>query len=136
MAGLGITLFRAIGFYDTPVIVGSTIIYAYLLAITVFLLDFVYALVDPRVKVGSGKFTMNALKNSIRDLLRYPSAILGLVIIFFLMGVAVYALVTIPYSEAVRLWRGGRMSGIKIQSMPLQPGLTFSPARKSRCRLQ
>jgi peptide/nickel transport system permease protein len=52
--GLGITLFRAIGFYDTPVIVGSTIIYAYLLALTVFLLDFVYALVDPRVKVGSG----------------------------------------------------------------------------------
>lgn len=52
--GLGITLFRAIGFYDTPVIVGSTIIYAYLLAFTIFLLDFVYALVDPRVKVGSG----------------------------------------------------------------------------------
>lgn len=52
--GLGITTFRAIGAYDTPVIVGTTIIYAYLLAITVFLLDFVYALVDPRVKVGAG----------------------------------------------------------------------------------
>jgi peptide/nickel transport system permease protein len=52
--GLGITIFRAIGAYDTPVIVGSTIIYAYLLGLTVFLLDFVYALVDPRVKVGSG----------------------------------------------------------------------------------
>ena len=51
--GLGRTLYRAIGLYDTPVIVGSTIIYAYLLAMTVFLLDFVYALVDPRVKVGS-----------------------------------------------------------------------------------
>lgn len=50
--GLGRTIFRAIGLYDTPVIVGTTIIYAYLLAITVFLLDFVYALVDPRVKVG------------------------------------------------------------------------------------
>jgi peptide/nickel transport system permease protein len=50
--GLGRTLFQAIGFYDTPVIVGSTIIYAYLLALTVLLLDFVYALVDPRVKVG------------------------------------------------------------------------------------
>jgi peptide/nickel transport system permease protein len=50
--GLGRTLYRAIGLYDTPVIVGSTIIYAYLLAITVFLLDFIYALVDPRVKVG------------------------------------------------------------------------------------
>lgn len=50
--GLGRTSFQAIGLYDTPVIVGTTIIYAYLLAITVFLLDFVYALVDPRVKVG------------------------------------------------------------------------------------
>lgn len=50
--GLGRTYFQAIGFYDTPVIVGNTIIYAYLLAITVFLLDFIYALVDPRVKIG------------------------------------------------------------------------------------
>jgi len=50
--GLGRISFEAIGLYDTPVIVGTTIIYAYLLGITVFLLDFVYALVDPRVKVG------------------------------------------------------------------------------------
>jgi len=51
--GLGRTLFQAIGLYDLPIIVGSTIIYAYLLAMTVFLLDFIYSLVDPRVKVGS-----------------------------------------------------------------------------------
>lgn len=50
--GLGRTYFTAIGQYDTPVIVGNTIIYAYLLAVTVFLLDFIYALVDPRVKIG------------------------------------------------------------------------------------
>jgi peptide/nickel transport system permease protein len=50
--GLGRALFQAIGLYDIPVIVGSTVIYAYLLAITVFLLDFIYALVDPRVKIG------------------------------------------------------------------------------------
>ncbi len=52
--GLGRTLYQAIGLYDTPVIVGSTIIYAYLLAITVFVLDFVYAIIDPRVKIGGG----------------------------------------------------------------------------------
>jgi len=52
--GLGRVTYRAIGLYDTPVIVGTTIIYAYLLAITVFLLDIVYALVDPRVKIGGG----------------------------------------------------------------------------------
>jgi peptide/nickel transport system permease protein len=51
--GLGRTIFQAIGLYDIPIIVGSTIIFAYMLAITVFLLDFMYALVDPRVKVGS-----------------------------------------------------------------------------------
>ncbi len=50
--GLGRTLFQAIGLYDIPIIVGSTIIYAYMLAMTVFLLDFVYVLVDPRVKIG------------------------------------------------------------------------------------
>ncbi len=51
--GLGRLFFQAIQVVDTPIIVGNTIIYAYLLAITVFVLDFVYALVDPRVKVGS-----------------------------------------------------------------------------------
>jgi len=50
--GLGRTLYMAIGLFDTPVIVGSQVIYAYLLALTVFLLDFIYALVDPRVRVG------------------------------------------------------------------------------------
>lgn len=50
--GLGRATFTAIGLYDTPVIVGSTVVFAYLLVITVFLLDITYALVDPRVKIG------------------------------------------------------------------------------------
>jgi len=50
--GLGRLIFQAIGVFDTAVIVGATVVYAYLLAITVFMLDFMYALVDPRVKVG------------------------------------------------------------------------------------
>ncbi len=52
--GLGRLYFRAIGLYDTPVIVAITVVYAYLLGFTVFLLDFIYALVDPRVRVGEG----------------------------------------------------------------------------------
>ncbi|RPI55880.1 MAG: hypothetical protein EHM56_04910, partial [Chloroflexi bacterium] len=50
---------------------------------------------------------MKGLIGSLREIARYPSAILGLVIIFLLVLVAVYAVVTIPYSEAIRLWRGG-----------------------------
>jgi peptide/nickel transport system permease protein len=41
------------------------------------------------------------------DLRRYPSAIAGLVIIAFLFAMSVYAVVAIPYGEAIRLWRGG-----------------------------
>jgi peptide/nickel transport system permease protein len=52
--GLGRRLIEAVNLYDTPVIVASTVLFAYLLAISVFLLDFIYALVDPRVKIGSG----------------------------------------------------------------------------------
>jgi peptide/nickel transport system permease protein len=50
--GLGRALYQAIGLFDTPVILGETVIFSYLLAITVFLLDIVYAVVDPRVKIG------------------------------------------------------------------------------------
>ncbi len=52
--GLGRTLYQAVGFFEISVIVGSTVIFAYLLAITVFMLDFIYAFVDPRVKIGGG----------------------------------------------------------------------------------
>jgi peptide/nickel transport system permease protein len=52
--GLGRAFYQAVQFYDTPVILGQTVIYAYLLALTVFLLDYIYALVDPRVKIGQG----------------------------------------------------------------------------------
>ena len=51
--GLGRLLFQAIGMFETPVIIGSVVIFAYLLAISVFLLDIIYALIDPRVKLGA-----------------------------------------------------------------------------------
>lgn len=52
--GLGRLLQMAINLYDAPVIVGEVVIYAYLLGITVFLLDIAYAVLDPRVKLGAG----------------------------------------------------------------------------------
>lgn len=50
---------------------------------------------------------MNTLKNSFRSLLYYPSAIVGILVVFLLVFVAVYAMIKIPYNEAIRLWRGG-----------------------------
>jgi peptide/nickel transport system permease protein len=50
---------------------------------------------------------MNTLKSSFRNLLYYPSAILGMLVVFLLVFTAIYAMVKIPYREAIRLWRGG-----------------------------
>ncbi len=53
--GNGRLYYQAIGLKDVPVIVGNTIIYAYLLAASVFLLDLIYAILDPRVRVGGSQ---------------------------------------------------------------------------------
>ncbi len=50
---------------------------------------------------------MKAIQKSVTDLLRYPSAVAGLVLILGLLLISVYAMTTIPYTEAIRLWRGG-----------------------------
>jgi peptide/nickel transport system permease protein len=50
---------------------------------------------------------MIAMKKSFQSLLYYPSAILGILVVFLLVATAVYAMVKIPYKEAIRLWRGG-----------------------------
>lgn len=50
---------------------------------------------------------MNALRRTWEELRRYPSAVVGVVLIGFIVAIAVYAVIAIPYSEAIRLWRGG-----------------------------
>ena len=50
---------------------------------------------------------MTTLRNSFKEMLRYPSAIVGSVIILLLVIVAIYTVITIPYNTAINLWRGG-----------------------------
>jgi peptide/nickel transport system permease protein len=50
---------------------------------------------------------MSGILNSLRDLRRYPSAVFGLLIILLLVALSIYTVIAIPYSEAVRKWRGG-----------------------------
>ncbi len=53
VAGIGRLFVCALTRYSTPVIVALVVTFACLLAISVFLLDIAYSLVDPRVRVGS-----------------------------------------------------------------------------------
>lgn len=50
---------------------------------------------------------MKWLRRTFEDIKQYPSAVVGLAIILLMVALAVYTVVTIPYSEAIRLWRGG-----------------------------
>ena len=43
----------------------------------------------------------------LREIASYPSAIIGGILILLLLTISVYTIVTIPYPEAIRLWRGG-----------------------------
>ena len=51
---------------------------------------------------------MKTLANAFRELKQYPSALIGSLMILALVVIAVFTIITIPYSEAVRLWRGGQ----------------------------
>lgn len=49
---------------------------------------------------------MNSIKNFFSEISQYPSAVIGLVLILFLIVFAVYTVISLPYDEAISLWRG------------------------------
>lgn len=42
-----------------------------------------------------------------KEMLKYPSALVGILLILLLVALSIYTVITIPYAEAIRLWRGG-----------------------------
>jgi peptide/nickel transport system permease protein len=50
---------------------------------------------------------MNNLRKRLREIRRYPSLAAGLILLIGMVALSIYAVVAIPYSEAILLWRGG-----------------------------
>ena len=50
---------------------------------------------------------MKTLRRTFKEILKYPSAVIGMVMILILIAMAVYAMISIPYQQAITLWRGG-----------------------------
>src|SRR4026208_1186413 len=50
---------------------------------------------------------MNTMRSSLQKLLYYPSAVVGILVVLLLIFTAAYAMVKIPYQDAIRMWRGG-----------------------------
>jgi len=160
--GLGNMFYQAASqFNNTSIsmIVAIVVVFAYLLAITVFSLDIIYAVIDPRVRVeGNQKLraahqkgkkgfrfwkwnkvksshppkkvlsvkpkpsirsprvsfvqgiknlfkSTGGLRSTMREVAKFPSAIVGFVIILILIGVSIFTLIAIPYDQAVALWQ-------------------------------
>ncbi len=61
--GLGQLFMTSISRKDMAITVGIVTVFAMLLAFSVFLLDIIYALVDPRVKIGSDSQTVKPVKS-------------------------------------------------------------------------
>jgi peptide/nickel transport system permease protein len=176
---------------NTRLIVAIIVTFAYLLAITVFVLDLIYAWVDPRVKINqlqrryhqTNKGRSNGLfswikkitqkkgseRSSLREktraldqyrsqsvrisaednqdqnqdrspipistepdqiestpsiwvngktflsrLAEYPSAIFGLAIIFLMLAISMYTVITVPYQEIIVRWRASDESWRKL----------------------
>jgi peptide/nickel transport system permease protein len=153
--GVNVTEVRTI---DALLIIGVVVIFAYMMGLTILVLDIIYAALDPRVRLGGGERKLKAkptrwrmafqlwfkrepipaiektwhqqpeslqmkveegsktprkrvlyargrsLVLTMREILRYPSAIIGGVLIIFLMGMAVYAVITIPPSRVSGMW--------------------------------
>lgn len=135
-----------------------TAVFAYLLASNVFVLDILYALIDPRVRIGrqnikikrwkrrfslrrlisrlaqprkqqdllrhsksrhskpaeqqpgktaptSPKLSLGSIRRMVREMIRYPTVIISLVIILVMVVASIYTLIALPFEKTVSLWR-------------------------------
>lgn len=168
--GIGVLFLGAVRAFNTPLILGVLVIFAYMLAVTLFVVDIACAVVDPRVRLGNrgqtlrivsrrvrglrwrrrrkesqvspsptpssnaGQHALPAPSSSrekdrparlpmprrsrgrglsrsttfvplLREVARRPLALLGSAVIACLLAASLYAVVAIPYDEAVAAWR-------------------------------
>lgn len=155
--GVGALFMTAARAFNTPLILAVVVIFAYMLAMTLFVVDIACALVDPSVRLGGGGKTLrlasrrvrgawrlwlrrsegpkprpqihpsvpeaaqtdvsapesrvkrrrgsNTLAPLLREMIQRPSALLGTIVIVLLFAASAYAMMAVPYDEAITAWR-------------------------------
>ncbi len=162
--GVAIMFIQSVRSLTTSLTMGIVVVFAYLLAITIFVLDVIYALVDPRIKLGGSRPLLHEARRpqklierlkiwweswhqpapvkvapgnfgfagqrsetnkqpaSVKsetahsrfktgidslwfELLRNPSAIVGLVIVMLIIIASLYTVIAVPPNDAMLLWR-------------------------------
>lgn len=146
--------------YRPTMVISLMTLFAYLMALSFFLLDVVYLLIDPRVGAAKertqlslnpwrgkrfslqslfqrlreirlprfeidisgwpqamGSF-LRGLWNGLKELRRFPSAMLGIAIILVLLGMSLYAVIYVPYDQVVAHWRLSSVENLPEKAMP------------------
>ena len=158
-----------------PVTLGIVVLFAYMLGTTVFVLDILYALVDPRIRIGDERRTprrvagkrrrfkiglsqeikaaqilksnraasrlaqkmeettskplpikqpgqgLKAIRNILREIGRFPSAVIGLSIILILIAGSLYAVIVYPYNQLGDAWYSHSLTGVLSAPRVAQP---------------
>lgn len=73
---------------------------------------------------------MKEIKNALRELSRYPSAVISLVLITLMVAASVYTIIAIPYGEAIRLWRGSEEDWYKYPKQAAPAWMNYFSAKK------
>ena len=73
---------------------------------------------------------MKGIKNAFRELLRYPSAVVSLVLISLMVAASIYTMIAIPYGEAIRLWRGSEEDWYKYPKQAAPIWTNYFSAKK------
>jgi len=50
---------------------------------------------------------MKSILKTLKEIAKYPTAIVGGVMVLILVGISIYAISAIPYNQAILLWKGG-----------------------------
>jgi len=152
------------------------VMFAYLLGAAVFLLDIVYVLIDPRIRLTQGDAALHLKSNhrwrwkdlkaetkhqwlrwkklfqrrpavqkqqkapinvslhraerrqrfgqAVREILRYPSAIIGFIIISLLVIGSIYAVIALPYEKIGEEWQRNQLTGKPRSPQQARPAYT------------
>ena len=123
--GIGPLFLNAANAYRTSIIVGIVVIFAYLLAITVFTLDLIYAVIDPRVRLGVGDQKLKAARKKGRMAKRIKDGFWAIRDGVRMLGSWITSIpeyLKIPFSYRIqamkRIGRSLRMTLSEIRSYP------------------
>jgi peptide/nickel transport system permease protein len=73
---------------------------------------------------------MKAILKTLKEIASYPTAIIGGLMVLFLVGISIYTIITIPYNHAIELWKGSEQQWYKNPKYAMPAWTNFFRSKK------